>query len=363
MTTWIAVAAAIIVMIAVVLMVASSIRRASDAQAAALRQEMQSALSAQAQALSMQVGQMTQQVTQQLGQVSQQLQSGVAASGNLASQAQKAVADELKASKETLGQIQKELGSIGQFGRDLTQATQTIQMVLGSAQTRGSLGEVALDRLLSDALPQAAYETQYRFTTGDVVDAVVHLRDKLLPIDSKFPLDDFKKIAELGEDARKGFAQAVKMHADAISKKYILPDQGTLTLALMFVPSENVYYELLMTSDSKGTPLDAYCRNKGVVAVSPNTLYAHLNVILLGLRGMQVEENAHRLLDSLGGLKKQFDTFTEVFEKLGTHLRNAQQSHSEADRKLERARNSLEQMAQGALPEAASKVLEAGAKD
>jgi DNA recombination protein RmuC len=356
-------AAAVIVILAVVWLMTSSMRRASESQSAALRQEMQAALAAQAQSVATQVGQLAQQVTQQLGQVSQQLQTGVAATGNLASQAQKAVADELKASKETLGQIQRELGSIEQFGRDLKQATQTIEHVLGSAQTRGSLGEVALERLLSDALPQSAYETQYRFTTGDVADAVVHLRDKLLPIDSKFPLDDFKKIAEQGEDARKGFAQAVKLHADAISKKYILPDQGTLTLALMFVPSENVYYELLMTSDAKGTPLDAYCRGKGVVAVSPNTLYAHLNVILLGLRGMQVEENARRLLDSLGGLKKQFDTFTEVFEKLGTHLRNAQQSHSEADRKLERARNSLEQMAQGALPEAASKALEAGAKD
>lgn len=363
MIVWVGFAVTLIVVVAVVALAASSFRRSGEAQAAALRQEMQAALAAQAQTLSTQVGQLAQQVTQQLGQVSQQLQTGVAATGNLASQAQKAVADELKASSKILGDMQQQLGAVKESGRALSDAARTIQLVLGGAQTRGSLGEVALERLLSDALPQSAYETQYRFATGDVVDAVVHLREKLLPIDSKFPLDDFRKIVEQGEDARRGFAQAVKAHADAISKKYIAPDQGTLPLALMFVPSENVYYELLMTADAKGTPLDAYCRGKGVVAVSPNTLYAHLNVILLGLRGMQIEENARHLLANLAGLKKQFDTFSEVFEKLGTHLRNAQQSHTEADRKLERARNSLDQMAQGALPESTEKVLEAGVKD
>lgn len=362
MNAWIPIVAAAVV-VAVLWVVTFSLRRAREGQATALRQEMQAALAAQAQSLTAQLGQLSQGVTQQLGQVSQQLQSGVAATGQLASQAQKAVADELKASSEILGKMQQQLGAVRDSGRELSDAARAIQLVLGGAQTRGSLGEVALERLLSDALPQSAYETQYRFATGDVVDAVVHLREKLLPIDSKFPLDDFRKIAEQGEEARRSFAQAVKAHADAISKKYILPDRGTLPLALMFVPSENVYYELLMTTDAKGTPLDAYCRSKGVVAVSPNTLYAHLNVILLGLRGMQVEENARHLLASLAGLKKQFDTFSEVFEKLGTHLRNAQQSHTEADRKLERARNALDQMAQGALPEAAPKTLEAGTKD
>jgi DNA recombination protein RmuC len=363
MSVWIISVAVGVVTLAVLWVITGSLRRSSEAQARAIQQEMQATLTAQAQTLTAQVGQLTQQVTQQLGQVSQQLQTGMAATGSLASQAQKAVSDELKASQETLGRIQRELGTIQQFGRDLTQATRTIQQVLGGAQTRGALGEVALDRLLSDALPQAAYATQHRFSTGEAVDAVVFLRDKLLPIDSKFPLDDFRRIAELGEEARRGFAVAVKSHADAIAKKYILPDEGTLNLALMFVPSENVYYELLMTTDAKGTPLDAYCRSKGIVAVSPNTLYAHLNVILLGLRGMQIEENARNLLASLAGLKKQFDTFSDVFEKLGTHLRNAQQSHTDADRRLERARTALEQMAEGALPEAAQKALEAGAKD
>jgi DNA anti-recombination protein RmuC len=128
----------------------------------------------------------------------------------------------------------------------------------------------------------------------------------------------------------------------------------------MFVPSEGVYYELLRSMDSNGTPLDESCRSKGIVPVSPSTLFAHLRIIFLGLRGMQVEENAKRLLSSLTGLKKQLDNFSEIYEKLGTHLRNAQQNYQDASPKLERARFALDELAQGAPPE---KALEAASGD
>jgi DNA anti-recombination protein RmuC len=128
----------------------------------------------------------------------------------------------------------------------------------------------------------------------------------------------------------------------------------------MFVPSEGVYYELLRSEDSKGLPLDEFCRARGIVPVSPSTLFSHLKIIFLGLRGMQVEENAKRLLASLTGLQKQFDNFGEVYEKLGTHLRNAQQSYVEADRRLERTRNALDALAQGAPPDKAIEAVASG---
>jgi len=342
-------------------LLAVRMRRSNEEQAGVLRQEMQGLVVEQAKTAT-QIGQLATLLTQQLGQVTQQLQSGVADTGKLATAAQRAVSEQLKASTEMLGNIRQQLGEVQQAGRDLSDAARTIETVLGGAKTRGSLGELALDRLLSDTLPQASYDLQYRFSTGEAVDAVVRFRDKLLPIDSKFPLEDYRKISEEGEEARRRFAQAVKAHADVIAKKYILPDEGTLDVALMFIPSEGIYYELLMTEDFKGVPLDAYCRSKRVFPVSPNTLYAHLRVILTGLRGMQIEENARQLLAGLAGLQKQFETFDEVYQRLGTHLRNAQQSYSEADRKLERARTSLEQMVQGALPEGAKGVLEASSK-
>src|SRR4030095_5853484 len=160
--------------------------------------------------------------------------------------------------------------------------------------------EVTPERLLEDSLPPSQYSTQYRFSSGEAVDAVILLRDKkLLAVDSKFPLDAFRRIQTDGDEARRAFVTAVKGHADSISRKYILPEENTLDLALMFVPSESVYYELLQSADSKGQPLDAYCREKRIVAVSPNTLYAHLCVIAMGLRGMQIEENARRIANGL----------------------------------------------------------------
>jgi DNA recombination protein RmuC len=335
-------------------------RRRAEIQSAALRQEMQTLAGNQSQAVTAQFAQLSQSFTAQIAQITQQVQAGMASVGTLTSGAQKAVSDQLQASTEMLGTIRQQLGEVQQAGHELSEAARQIESVLGGAKTRGTLGEIALDRMLSDALPPAAYETQFRFSTGEVVDAVVRLRDKLLPIDSKFPLDDYRRLVETGEDARKGFCNSVRAHAESIARKYILPGEGTLDIALMFVPSEGVYYELLRSEDAKGVPLDELCRCKGIVPVSPSTLFSHLKIIFLGLRGLQIEENATRLLSSLSGLKKQIDNFGEVYEKLGTHLRNAQQSYSDADRKLERARNSIDELAQGAPSE---KALEATSRD
>jgi len=327
-------------------------RRRQDAQLAVLRQEMQALAAGQSQAVAAQLGQLSQSFGQQIGQVTQQVQSGMASAGSLASEAQRAVSEQLQSATSMMGQLQRQLGEVQQSGRDLSVAAHTIEAVLGGAKSRGTLGEVALDRMLSDTLPPAAFEMQHRFSTGEIVDAVVRFRDKLLPIDSKFPLDDYRRLIEEGEEARRAFSQAVRAHADSIAKKYILPGEDTLEIARMFVPPEGVYYELLRSEDSKGVLLDEYCRRKGVIAVSPSTLYAYFSVILMGLQGMQIEENARRLHSSLAGLQKQLETFGGVYEKLGTHLRNAQQSYAEADRRLERARTELDLMAEGSLPAA-----------
>ncbi|MGB6886540.1 MAG: DNA recombination protein RmuC [Candidatus Acidiferrum sp.] len=306
-----------------------------------LRRDLQTIGTAQAQSTG-QMATLGQSVSQRLEGVTKALQDGVSSSAQIATQGQTAIANELKNTREQIGHIQKQLGEFQELGRGISSATKSLEGVLGGAKTRGLLGEVTLERLLEDSLPFSQYATQYRFSSGEAADAVIFLRDKkLVAVDSKFPLDAFKRIAAEGEEAKRAFATAVKNHADSIAKKYIVPNEGTLDLALMFVPSENVYYELLMTQDNKGEQLDSYCRGKNIIAVSPNTLYAHLCVIHLGLRGMQIEENAKRISAGLSGIQKNIDTFTDVFEKLGTHLKNAQQSYSEADKKLEKTQNTL----------------------
>jgi len=313
-----------------------------EAQLTELRRDLQTIATAHAQS-SGQIGTIGQNVSQRLESVTKALQEGVSNSAQIATQGQTAIANELKNTREQIGLIQKQLGEFQELGRGISSATKSLEGILGGAKTRGLLGEVTLERLLEDSLPPSQYATQYRFSSGEAADAVIFLRDKkLVAIDSKFPLDSFRRISTDGEEAKRAFASAVKGHADSIAKKYIVPGEDTLDLALMFVPSESVYYEMLMTQDSKGEPLDSYCRGKNIIAVSPNTLYAHLCVIHLGLRGMQIEENAKRISAGLSGIHKQMGNFTEVFEKLGTHLKNAQLNYSEADKKLEKTQSTLD---------------------
>ena len=307
-----------------------------------LRRDLQTMATAQAQAAG-QITTLTSSVTTRLDSVSRSLTDGVAQSADISARSQTAMREELKSTQGMMERIHKQLGEFQEVSRGLSNAQQSLESVLGGAKTRGILGEVTLDRLLEDSLPISQYKTQYHFASGEAADAVIFLRDrKLLAVDSKFPLESFRRIETEGDDARRAFATAVKGHADAIARKYILPEENTLDLALMFVPSESVYYEMLQGKDSKGTPLDEYCRDKRIVAVSPNTLYAHLNVIAMGLRGMQIEENARRLSNGLAGLQKQLGNFMDTFEKVGTHLKNAQQSYQEAGRRLDKTELALE---------------------
>jgi DNA recombination protein RmuC len=328
---------------------------ALESQLTELRRDLLSIAQTQSQSAG-QIQSIGNSVSQRLESVTKALHDGVTNSAHIATQGQTAIAAELKNTREQILQLQEQIGAVHEQSRGLSLATQSIENILGGTKTRGLLGEVTLQRLLEDSLPASQFSLQYRFSTGEAADAVIFLRDKkLMAIDSKFPLDAFRRIESDGDESRRSFATAVKGHADSIAKKYIVPNEGTLDVALMFVPSENVYCEMLNTLDNKGQAIDAYCRDKKIVAVSPNTLYANLCVIAMGMRGMQIEENARRILSSLDGMKKQMETFSDVFEKLGNHLKNAQQSYAEADKRFEKAQDTLGGMlgqapAQATLP-------------
>ena len=331
--------------------------RRSDAQLSAVRQEMQASLATQGQAvaaqINAQIGQLAQSVTQQLGQVRTDLQAGVASTGQLTSDSQREVSRRLEASTDMLMQMSQRIGEMQQTSQDLSKTTSTLQAILSGVKTRGALGETMLESLLSDALPQSAYKTQYRFgSTGSIVDAIVHNGERVLCIDSKFPLEAYRRLVETGEEARRDFSIAVRKHADSIAEKYILPHEHTFDYALMYVPSEGVYYELVTSQDSKYESLDKYCRSKRVFPVSPNLLCAFINAIAISLQGKKFEENARQLSAGLSGLKKQIELFSDVYEKLGGHLRNAQRNYEDAGVRLGKVTNAIEKMSQGALPEA-----------
>jgi len=321
---------------------------ALESQMNELRRDLLSLSTTQAQSTS-KIETIAGTVATRLEAVTTALKDGVKDSAQITSkltaESQAAMSLELKNTREQINQIQNQLGEVQQAGKQMFETAHTLESILGGAKSRGSLGEVTLERMLEDSLAPSQYSRQYRFRSGEAADAVIFLLDKKkMAIDSKFPLDAYRRLSTDGEEARRAFVTAVKSHADSISKKYIVPDEDTLDVALMFVPSETVFYEILTSVDGKGMALDEYCRSRSIFPVSPNTLHANLRVIAMGLRGMQIEENAKHLSANLNGLRKQLDTFTEYFEKIGTHLKNAQQSYTEADKRFDKASNTLDSL-------------------
>jgi DNA recombination protein RmuC len=221
------------------------------------------------------------------------------------------------------------------------QAAAELVNIMRAPKLRGGMGELFLGDLLAQIMPSEHFVLQHKFRNGDTVDAAIRLGDRIVPVDAKFPLENFKRSIASTQEAdqvagRRLFLRDVKKHVDAIASKYILPDEGTYDFALMYVPAENVYYETIIREDagSEGHPLFSYAIQKRVIPVSPNSLYAYLQTILLGLRGMRVEERAHDILDALGRLRGDFDKLQENFRLVGRHLTNASNSFAEADKSL-----------------------------
>jgi DNA recombination protein RmuC len=247
---------------------------------------------------------------------------------------------------ETATQIAEKLGRMeGATAQMLARAGELarLEQALRPPKARGGFGELLLGNLLRDRLPSEAYQLQYTFRTGERVDAVIKV-DRLVPVDAKFPLDNFERVVEAGDDDsralhEKAFARDLKGHVDAIAQKYIRPAEGTYDFALMYLPSESVYYELVC---GKTGELLKYAHSKRVFPVSPTTFTSQLQVIALGLKGLQIESHAQDVMAYVAQLAKDFERFRGDFDVVGKHIGNAQTKYGEADRRLERLGARLE---------------------
>ena len=253
-----------------------------------------------------------------------------------------------------IGDLQKNIGELSEASRQIFEVGKniaTLQEILQPPKLRGGLGEQFLGELLSQVLPPQFFTLQYMFSNGERVDAVVRLGEKIVPIDSKFPLDNFKRIIECKtEEERKAYQKTfyrdVKKHIDDIASKYIVPNEGTYDFALLYIPAENVYYETITKDDSFGEEKGIlnYALKKKVIPVSPNSFYAYLQVIVLGLKGLQVEKDAQKILALLASLKKDLGGFQEDFQLVGRHITNAMNKFEEARRRLDKFNFKLEQI-------------------
>jgi DNA recombination protein RmuC len=231
----------------------------------------------------------------------------------------KAINERLDKAAHVIGALSKELGGISQIGPDIRRLSET----LASPKMRGNFGEEMLENMLSQILPKDSFRIQYRFKNGETVDACIFIGSTILSIDSKFSLENFRLYKEAAteesaETLRKAFLKDVKKRVDEICKKYILPQEGTFDFALMYVPSEGIYQEVIEADD-----IIEYCRNKAVIPVSPNTMYIYLRNIMLSLRGQEINKKAQEILKMISGIKTESDKFGRNLEVLGNHIKNA----------------------------------------
>jgi len=253
----------------------------------------------------------------------------------------------LESTSQTAGEIQRRLGELGRANEEILARAndlKRLEVALRPPKARGGFGELLLENLLRDRLPPAAFALQYGFSGGERVDAVIRV-DRLVPIDSKFPLDNFERMLAADNDIErqqheKLFGRDVKAHVDAIASKYVRPDEGTYDFAFMYLPSEAIYYELAC---GKTGALLAYAHGKRVLPVSPTTLTAYLQVIVLGLKGLQIEQHAQEVMAYCAQLQSDFGKFKEDFELVGTHVGRAQNKFVDAQKRLGRFETKLEQ--------------------
>lgn len=220
---------------------------------------------------------------------------------------------------KVIGQVQKNIGEFSEIGRGMKE----LQQFLSSPKLRGNIGEQVLKDLITQMFPKSSFHLQYGFKSGEKVDAAIKTGAGILPIDSKFPMENFTKMnstenVEERKRARADFNRDIKKHIKDISRKYILPEEGTMDFALMYIPSESVYYEVVNEQE-----LIELAQRARVYPVSPTTLYAHLQTILLSFEGQKIESKAREVFASLRAIQKDYTKVEESMGILQRHLNNA----------------------------------------
>lgn len=235
-------------------------------------------------------------------------------------------------SQKLIREITREITEVKETGKQVmgfTEQLEELQNMLRNPKSRGILGEYYLETLLKNTLPSGSYQMQYPFPNGEIVDAVVFVKDKIIPIDSKFSLENYNRISDANDPGEKDrleklFLNDLKNRIVETSK-YIRPADGTMDFAFMFIPHEAIYYDLivnkigLVTEETENLIQRAASKYK-VIIVSPTSFLAYLQTVLQGLKALQIEEKAVEIQKRVGELGKHLETFYDYHDKLGKNL-------------------------------------------
>ncbi len=227
--------------------------------------------------------------------------------------------ERLDTAARVIRDVEKEVGQMSEIGRNMRE----LQEFLKSPKLRGNIGEQVLKDLISQMFPKNSFYLQYAFKSGDKVDAAIKTDAGILPIDSKFPMENYQKMVKATEKREKEmfekeFVKDIKKHIDTISRKYILPAEGTMDFALMYIPSESVYYEIVNQLE-----VMEYARKLRIYPVSPSTLYASLQTILLSFEGKKLESKSKEIFALLRSMQIDYEKIDENMSVLGKHINNA----------------------------------------
>lgn len=322
-------------------------------------QAMNASFSAQMQTVSSHVQStlttVSQSVNGRLEEMNRQMHEQLQRNVELVSATSDSVGERMSAVQSTFAGLQKQVGEMSEQARQLAEMSKsvsTLERVLAAPKLRGGFGEAQLENLLKMVFAHDQYQMEFPFSSGEKADAVLFFPQGHVAIDSKFPLENFRRLAESQNDSekktlRREFLRDVKRRIDEIATKYVRPSEGTLPFALMYVPAENVYYESIIR-DEEGNDLYNYCVQKRVIPVSPNSLYAYLQTIVLGLNSMRVSQRAEWILREIEGLRIEMGKFSDSFDVTGKHLRNAQAKYDESLRALDKIQTRVQLLGNGA---------------
>ncbi|MCD6500745.1 DNA recombination protein RmuC [bacterium] len=249
-------------------------------------------------------------------------------------------------------QMAYQLGKVQEIGRGIKE----FQDFLRSPKLRGNIGEQVLRDLLEQVLPKQSFSLQYQFREGQIVDAIVKTNQGIIPIDSKFPMENFRKVAqansEMKHNFQKEFIRDIKKHIDDITKKYILPQEGTVDFALMYVPSEPVYYEI---TSNQPEILD-YGYQKKVYFVSPNSFYYFLKIIMMGLEGAKIENSTKKILQGMKAIQQEAIKFDGELSTLIGHIDHAKTASDRTRSRFGRLVEKIERLGELEAPEERKKL-------